>query len=145
MHTKFNSQYRDAMSPIFTSLINEVMKSPLGETLAHSQGMHNNGLLTNISENESGFILETAIPGFDKSEIHVKIEAENLIISTDKKFEEETNLKFLKKEIIKKNFKRVFKLSNTIDKSFIDAKYENGVLTLYLKKITPIVTNVNIK
>ena len=89
----------------------------------------------NILENENAYNLEVALPGLDKTDFNIKLEANILTVSSDKK-ENSTNEteKVIRKEFSNRAFKRSFTLDEKIEASAIEAKYENGVLKLTLPK-----------
>ena len=89
----------------------------------------------NILENENAYNLEVALPGLDKTDFNIKLEANILTVSSDKK-ENSTNEteKVIRKEFSNRAFKRSFTLDEKIEASAIEAKYENGVLKITLPK-----------
>ncbi len=87
----------------------------------------------NIKEEEEMFELEMAIPGLSKKEIQITMNSDILKIShssADQKLESE----FSHREFGYYNFERSFKLPDSIDLEKIDAKMENGILTIKLPK-----------
>jgi HSP20 family protein len=75
----------------------------------------------------------------------MKIEEENLIISATKPTaDDKDTVKFLKKEIELNNYKRIFLLSNKIDKTKINASYNNGILVVSLPKKDNVSFNINV-
>lgn len=89
----------------------------------------------NIIEKTDRYQLSIAAPGFEKADFIIKLEANTLSISTEKKetLSEETD-KLIRKEFGYKVFKRSFTIDEKIDTANISAKYENGILTLELPK-----------
>jgi len=89
----------------------------------------------NIIEKTDRYQLSIAAPGFEKADFIIKLEANTLSISTEKKetLTEETD-KLIRKEFGYKAFKRSFTIDEKIDTANIVAKYENGILTLELPK-----------
>jgi len=89
----------------------------------------------NIIEKTDRYQLSIAAPGFEKADFIIKLEANTLSISTEKKetLSEETD-KIIRKEFGYKAFKRSFTIDEKIDTANIIAKYENGILTLELPK-----------
>lgn len=87
----------------------------------------------NILETDKEFQLQVAIPGFDKKEIQVKIEKDQLIISAESTVDEKEA--FTKREFNYNSFKRSFHLSDNVNKEQIDAKYHEGILTIHLEKL----------
>ena len=89
----------------------------------------------NIYETINGYQLELVAPGLQKEEIKVNLEKGLLSISYDKKnSNEEKEYKTLKKEFCLSSFKRSFTLDDNINNEGIHAKYENGILKLFLPK-----------
>ena len=87
----------------------------------------------NIGKNDMGYKLEIIAPGFKKEDFTVNIENDLLTISAEKKAEEENKSeKQIRKEYKFQSFKRSFTLDEKIDTEKIEAKYDNGVLTLNL-------------
>ena len=89
----------------------------------------------NIAENGSFYQLEVAAPGMEKTDFNLKLDGTILTISATKKEEvKEENLKSIRKEFSYKDFKRSFTLDEKIDAANIAARYENGILKVYLPK-----------
>lgn len=91
----------------------------------------------NIQETTDAFHLELSAPGRNKEDFNLNVENGLLTISFDKKEKEENKTdeyKTIRKEFSFKSFKRSFNLDDRIDANGIQAKYENGVLKLYLPK-----------
>ena len=89
----------------------------------------------NIKQTKDSYILEVVAPGWDKNDIKVSLDDKLLTISAEKKNEvNEANESFLRKEFASRSFKRSFNVDEKIDTANIQAKYENGVLTLNLPK-----------
>ena len=89
----------------------------------------------NVAETASGYRIEVAAPGLDKSDFKLSLEKDVLTIKVEKiKSSEEVEDKYLRREYSYNAFERSFQLPKTIDQEKIDAKYENGVLHLSLPK-----------
>jgi HSP20 family protein len=89
----------------------------------------------NIYETKDAYHLELSAPGRSKEDFSLNIENGLLTISFEKKEEAKTeDFKTVRKEFSFKGFKRSFNLDERIDTAAIQAKYENGVLKLYLPK-----------
>jgi HSP20 family protein len=89
----------------------------------------------NINETANGFNLEVSVPGINKEDIKVNIEKGLLTISYDKKEENKTEeSKTIRREFSHRSFKRSFTVAEQIDVEAIQAKYENGILKLFLPK-----------
>ena len=89
----------------------------------------------NISENEQAYVLELNVPGRNKEDFKLNVENGLLTISYEKKAEAEDKAqKFVRKEFTFSSFKRSFSLDEKINADAIEAKYENGILTVTLPK-----------
>ncbi len=91
----------------------------------------------NVKEDEHGFAVEVAAPGFDKADFKVEVEQDVLTIAAEKEAENEENkaLGYVKREFSSQAFRRSFRLpENTVDGDKIEARYEAGVLYLTLPK-----------
>lgn len=89
----------------------------------------------NILENESGFILEFAIPGQQKEDFTITIEENVLMVSMDQKDEQEENkVNYTRREFKYSAFKRAFNLPDSVNEDAIVAQYENGILRFSLPK-----------
>ncbi|MBT0608312.1 Hsp20/alpha crystallin family protein [Aequorivita echinoideorum] len=94
----------------------------------------------NIFENLANFVLQIAIPGFEKNMFSIEVEEDTLKISTKLKNENsetENNNgkeKFLRKEFSCGDFKRSFKLPENVNGENITADYVNGILKITLPK-----------
>ena len=91
---------------------------------------------TNIHETPEAFHLELNVPGRYKEDFKMNVENNLLTISFEKK--EETKSEELQDHssgnFTYKIFKRSFNLDEQIDADKIQAKYENGLLKLFLPK-----------
>lgn len=89
----------------------------------------------NIHETKDGYHVELSAPGRNKEDFKVKVENGLLTISFEKQEEKEnTELKTIRREFSSKSFKRSFSLDDKVNADAIQAKYENGVLQLYIPK-----------
>ena len=89
----------------------------------------------NIHETADGFHLEISVPGINKEEIKVNVEKGLLSISYDKKEESKSeDYKTIRREFGHRSFKRTFTVADQVNVESIQAKYENGILKLFLPK-----------
>jgi HSP20 family protein len=89
----------------------------------------------NISETEKGYTIELAAPGYAEKELHVDLE--NNLLTIEGKREEKTEKadgKVNRKEFHYGTFKRSFKMPREVDSEKIDAKYNNGILSITVPK-----------
>lgn len=88
-----------------------------------------------VIENEKGFEVDVAVPGIKKDEIKLDISNNELMISGERKSKrEESNEKYHLGEIRYGKFSRTFRLPENVDKEKIEAKFEDGILKVYIPK-----------
>ena len=113
---------------------NEMNVSPRSRMVNRSSSK-NSIPAVNIQEMDHQFIIDVAAPGLEKADFNIKLEDETLTISVSKeKSNEEKTDQLIRKEFSYFNFERSFNLDGKVDKSDINAVYENGILTLTLPK-----------
>ena len=97
----------------------------------------------NIKENEAAFELELSVPGFRKEDFNLKLDNDLLTISAKlaEKTEEKTTDKFTRREFKNRSFSRTFTLSDTVLVEAINAKYDNGILSVVLPKNKEVIEN----
>lgn len=90
----------------------------------------------NIKENENEFNLSVQAPGFSKENFKVELDKDRLTISAEVHEEhQEDKGNYSRKEFSTANFTRSFILGeNLVNGDSIEAKYENGILTVHLPK-----------
>jgi len=130
------SLIRYETSPI-TSLFDE-LGDLFGSTFDLS-GMNIAGSLyptVDITESDNGYRITADLPGLSKEAIKVSVEDGVLSISGEKKQESEKKEKdrYYHFERSYGKFCRSFSLPANVDNANIDAKYNNGVLEVLLKK-----------
>lgn len=95
----------------------------------------NSTTAVNINESDNGYNLEFNVPGRKKEDFKINIDKGLLTVSYEKKDEAETKeLKSIRKEFSFQSFKRSFSLDEKINAEGIEAKYENGILKVFLPK-----------
>lgn len=96
----------------------------------------------NVHESKDGYHVELNAPGRNKEDFKVNLEDGLLTISFEKKEEtEEKDYKTIRKEFGVRSFKRSFSLDDKINTAGILAKYENGILKIYLPKKEEVAVN----
>jgi len=90
---------------------------------------------TDIVENADGYSITIDAPGFAKEDLTVKAHEGVLTISGERKSAEASDEKYFRYyERPSGTFERSFRLPDHVDSETINGSYENGVLTLELKK-----------
>jgi HSP20 family protein len=89
----------------------------------------------NIKEANDGFVLEMAAPGLDKNDFKLEVKDHVLSISSEKVGEElEEGEEFTHKEYSYQSFVRSYTLPDNVEEDKIEAKYENGILNVFIPK-----------
>lgn len=90
--------------------------------------------LVDIYETTDEFVLIANLPGVDKENVILKYEEGSLSILGRVDYNNAIDRKYLLNENEIGNYYRKFRISNSIDESKIQAKYENGQLVINLPK-----------
>ena len=85
-----------------------------------------------VIENDKKFIIEMELAGIKKENINIDTEDNTLIIEAERKIDE--TLKYNRQERYIGKFKRIFTLPDNIDTEGIEAKLNNGILTVSIPK-----------
>ncbi len=88
----------------------------------------------NIYEEPERFRLDIAAPGYRKEDFSVSIVNDVLKISANRDNNSVEGETYIRCEFMNGSFERSFVVGKAIDTSKIDARYENGILTIYLMK-----------
>ena len=89
---------------------------------------------SDIFENHDEYILIANMPGVTRSEVQVKVIEESLVVFGRINYDEVSNRNYILNENEVGNYFRKFKISDSIDKTKINAKYDNGQLIVHLPK-----------
>ncbi len=118
----FDSMFDDFWEPDFTLLKLPTLNLPI----------------IDIKEEESEFVLTAEVPGFKKEDINIEIRDDTLTISSEHKEEtEETKEGYIYKERSHRSFTRSLRIPENISAEEIEAKLEDGLLTLHIPKKEP--------
>ena len=93
----------------------------------------------NVKENNHAYVVELAAPGVKKEFCRVHVDNEhNLCVAIENKFEhkeEDKNAHYLRREFSYTNFEQRYRLPEDVDEEHINAKVEDGILTVELPKL----------
>lgn len=130
---------RDALFPSFSSMIDDFW----GKDYFNAMDIGTSVPAVNVSETEKQYVLDMAVPGAKKEDFNLQIDGNTLSISSEHKEErKEEDKHFSRKEFQYSSFERRFTLPGNIDKSGVNANYENGILKISIpKKETEKVSN----
>lgn len=98
-----------------------------------SEGRCSINVSSNILEHEDTYEIQLIAPGLSKEDFKLDIDKNLLTVSFEKK-EENNTLKYLRKEFQTNSFKRSFNLGDKIDINNVQAKYQQGILSILLAK-----------
>ncbi len=89
-----------------------------------------------VKEDEKAYAVHAEIPGVKKEDIHISIEGNQVVISTEVKREKEVKdgEKVLRSERYYGKVSRAFTLGQDVDEATAQAKYQDGILDLTLPK-----------
>jgi len=88
----------------------------------------------NIYETKDGYLLEAEMPGVSKDGLEITLEGTELTLTGRRSDQPPREADILFAETRPLNYRRVFELDPTVDTAKINAKMEQGVLTLTLPK-----------
>ena len=88
----------------------------------------------NILETGDLFRLELAVPGLEKKDFDINVEKQVLTISANHEVATVEGETVRRREFGTVNFKRSWRLPETIDSAAIEARYEAGILQVVLPK-----------
>lgn len=90
--------------------------------------------LVNIYETDDEFVLTAFMPGVVRDNVKVRVEADLLIMFGQIDYENEISKDYILNEQEIANYYRTFKISDMVDKSKIEARYDNGLMVVNLQK-----------
>ncbi len=89
----------------------------------------------NVVENGKDYAIELSAPGFKKNDFKISVENGILNIAAEtQKEKEEKDKNYTRQEFRYDAFSRSFTLPENVSEEKIDAKYEDGILKLFLAK-----------
>jgi HSP20 family protein len=89
----------------------------------------------NILEEKDDFLVEMAVPGFNKNDFKIKVEEDMLTIEAEvEEKKEEVEKNYTRKEYTHQSFSRSFRMPENVKEDSIKAQYEDGMLKLILPK-----------
>ena len=117
----------------FTSIIDNILNSSLSDIIGTD--FVSGSPSVNITENEVQHNIKVAAPGLNKSDFLIKVEKDQLLVSTSKELDTDKKAgTFLRREFSYSSFKRSFHLPETIDRENISATYLDGILDITVAK-----------
>jgi HSP20 family protein len=132
---------RDELFSNFNSLFDDFFKDDFWD-LVKSQGVTpSQGAYPRVDviAFEDRIELESEIPGLKKDDVSVEVCDGVLTIKGAKRTESEEKKggKVVFKELKRSSFQRSFLLDDSLDVNSVDAKFNDGILNVVIKKVTP--------
>ena len=94
---------------------------------------------TNVMENDEMYVVQLAAPGLKKEDFSVNINDEgNLVVKMEQKTDEKANdekTHYLRREFSYTKYEQTLILPEDVDKNKIEAKVNDGILTVNLPKV----------
>lgn len=89
-----------------------------------------------VAENDKSFEVQLAAPGMKKEDFKIELNKNNLVITGERKFEnEEKEKNFRRVETQYGAFSRSFRLPENVNADKIKAAYKNGILSVEIPKV----------
>jgi HSP20 family protein len=88
-------------------------------------------IMYDLFENDKEYLINLALPGFDKKNITVELKNKTLIVSAEK--DENNSMECLRKTIPSGRVEKRFTVPENIDEK-IEASFDSGILTITLIK-----------
>jgi HSP20 family protein len=88
----------------------------------------------NARDEGTHFEVEAELPGFSKKDIDISLVGNELRITGSRQEETESDAKYHLRERYRGSFERVVRFPVDIEDGGVDAKFDNGVLTITLPK-----------
>lgn len=126
----WSNDFDEMMSPL--DAWNAMQDNFFGNDLMECTGMK-----TDVIEEDHSYRLEAELPGFNKEDIGVDLKDGVLTINAshkDNNDEKNDEGKYVRRERKEMSYQRSFTVGEQITPEDINAKYENGVLTLTIPK-----------
>ena len=82
-----------------------------------------------VYQTETGYVFEFSLPGVEKESVSVGLESGGLVVSGERKAPRNH---YLRKESPAGKFRRKFSLPSDADAQSVDAKLENGILSVMI-------------
>ena len=121
--------------PIFSNWLDDIFNRDLPSLFTSN---FNTGITlpkVNIKETSDAFVVEMAVPGLKKSDLHIDIDHQIVSISAEKKEEnEQKEENYTRREFGYSSFKRTFALPESVNAEKINASYNEGILSILLPK-----------
>lgn len=113
---------KNDLNPLFTDLFDDMWRTT--NNLSRNLGVE---LPYNVNETDKDYTLEVSLPGFEKSDLNIRVENDLLTVSHNNDQSSET---FTWKHA----FTKSFNLPKYVNTKKVSATFENGILHIVLPK-----------
>ncbi len=125
----FDKVFDDVTRTSFPELFEQLGVEPFGKASYPK---------VNVISNDHSVRIEAELAGYKKDEIDISVQDGILTISgkVSQSAEQTDNAVYLLRELKRSAFTRAFKVGDQLDASDVDAKFNNGLLTITIQKLT---------
>jgi molecular chaperone IbpA len=88
-----------------------------------------------IKTGDNSYEIQIAVSGFDKSEIKVEVDQDQLVITGERAKEDDADIEYLYRGLATRNFVKSLTLAEFMEVR--DANIKNGILTVLIERIIP--------
>ena len=132
-------QPRHSLVSDFDQMINSIFNDGWNDLTTKQT----NVIPVDISENEKEFILSADFPGFDKKDVSLKVEENQLRLTANQEDQKKSNDgKYSLRERLSGKLSRNFTLPDNVISEDINAIFKNGTLTISIPKIKEIKSDI---
>ena len=112
--------------------LNRIFDAPVA---SESWGPASGRIAVDVHETEDSLLVQADLPGFNKEDVKVFVQGNQLVIQAEKKLEEKEDKKgLIYSERFYGTVRRVIPLPSEVDSNKVKAAYKDGVLELKLSK-----------
>ena len=90
--------------------------------------------LINLTEDKDRYYVRAELPGVNGNDLDIQVTGKNLSISGERKISAEENAKYHRREREAGTFSRIIGLPGEVNTDKVEAKMENGILTIAVPK-----------
>ena len=92
---------------------------------------------TDVKETDAGYELDMELPGYKKEDVKIELKEGNLTVTAATKKDSENkdeNQKYIRRERFYGSCSRAFYVGDAIEQTDIKAKFEDGILKIFVPK-----------
>lgn len=88
----------------------------------------------NVSEDAESIYVRSELPGFRKEDLDINVENDTVTIAGERKMTEDRDVSYHRREREWGRFRRSLSLNSRVDANHVQARYNDGILTVVLPK-----------